>query len=91
MVYTSPTKVARIVTLYKQEIPHTDISQNIGIHHDRTTVACILKHFEKCADFYHINPKTGRPRQFNVHDGCVAARMLAQGEATNVTEVQKKA
>lgn len=62
MVYTSPMKVARIVTWDKQGIPHQDIANDIGIH--RTTIARILACFEKSADFYHVNPKTGRPRKF---------------------------
>jgi uncharacterized protein YerC len=55
-------KVARIVTWDKQGIPHQDIANDIGIH--RTTIARILACFEKSADFYHVNPKTGRPRKF---------------------------
>ena len=88
MVYTSPTKVACIVTWDKQGIPRPDIARNIGIH--RTTVARIIARFEKSADFYHVNPKTGRPRKFEERDARVAARMLAQGEAKHVTQVQKE-
>lgn len=88
MVYTSPTKVARIVTWDKQGKPHQDIAKDIGIH--RTTVTRILAHFEKSADFYHVNPKTGRPRKFEEREARVAARMLARGAAKNVTEVQKE-
>jgi transposase len=62
MVYTSPTKVARIVTWDKQGKPRQDIANDIGIHH--TTVTHILARFEKSADFYHMNPKTGRPHKF---------------------------
>jgi len=88
MVYTSPTKVARIVTWDKQGKPRQDIAKDIGIH--RTTVTRILARFEKSADFYHVNPKTGRPRKFEEREARVAARMLARGAAKNVTEVQKE-
>lgn len=88
MVYTSPTKVARVVDFKKLDMGNHEIAQRIGIH--RTTVACILKRFEKSGDAYHINPKTGRPRKLDVRDVRVAARMLAKTEAANATEVVQK-
>ena len=88
MVYTSPTKVARIVTLDKEGHPRNSIAQTIGIH--RTTVARIISRFDKSGDFYHVNPKTGRPRKFDDRDTRVAARILAKEEARNAVELAKK-
>jgi len=88
MVYTSPMKVAHIVTWDKQGIPCQDIANNIGIH--CTTVTRILTHFEKSANFYHINLKTGWPHKFEEREAHVAACMLACGEAESVTEAQKE-
>ena len=66
-----------------------EIAQRIGIHH--TTVAHILKRFEKSEDPYYVNPKTGRPHKMDIREIRVAARMLAKTEAANATEVVKKA
>ena len=88
MVYTSPTKIARIINWAKQGIPRPEIAQSLGIH--RTTVTRIIQRFEKSGDFYHVNPKTGRPRKFDVRDACVGARMLARAQVANVSELQKE-
>lgn len=88
MVYTSPTKVARIVTWDKEGLPHNDIARAIGVH--RTTVARIITRFEKSADFYHVNPKTGRPRKFEEREARVATRLLAKEEVKNMSELAKR-
>lgn len=88
MVYTSPTKVARIVNWNQEGVDNSQIGRNIGVH--RTTVARILARFEKSQDPYFVNPKTGRPRKMDVRDTRIAARMLATTEAANAVEVQKK-
>ncbi|KAF9455239.1 hypothetical protein BDZ94DRAFT_1180407, partial [Collybia nuda] len=66
-----------------------DIGKYIGVH--RTTVARILKRFEKTADPYYVSPKLGRPRVFDNRETRIAAQMLAKTEAANVTEVVKQA
>jgi hypothetical protein len=43
-----------------------EIAQRIGIH--CTTVAFILKHFEKSEDPYYVNSKTGCPGKMDIHD-----------------------
>jgi transposase len=88
MVYTSPTKVAR-VDFKKLSMGNEEIAQRIGIHH--TTVTCILKCLEKSEDLYYVNPKTGRPHKMDVRKIQVAAQMLAKTEAANATEIMKKA
>ena len=89
MVYTSPSKVSRIVDHQRQGQSHNEIAKFIGIH--RTTVSRILKRFEKSGDNYHVNPKTGRPRKMEIRECRIAARMLSRVEAANAAEVQKKA
>ncbi|RDB19714.1 Transposable element Tc1 transposase [Hypsizygus marmoreus] len=89
MVYMSPTKVARVVDFRKLNMSDREIAQTIGIH--RTTVARIVKRFDKSQDPYYVNPKTGCPCKLDVRDVHVAARMLAKTEAANATEVVKKA
>ena len=88
MVYTSPTKVARIVTFAKDGIPHSDIAKKLGVH--RTTVGRIINRFDESGDFYYVRPKTGRPRVLEMRETRVAARILAKSDAANVTELQKK-
>ena len=88
MVYTSPTKVACIVSWDKQGIPRPDIACNLNLH--RTTVTHILKRYEKSQDFYFVNPKSGRPRIFHECDARVAALVLARTQAANVAELQKE-
>jgi transposase len=89
MAYTSPTKVARVVERNRRGVPPHEIAKSIGIH--RTTVTRILKRFEKSGDYYHVNPKAGRPHKMDIRESRIAARMLARVEAANATEVQKKA
>lgn len=89
MVYTSPTKKCRIVEWDKRGMTHKDIATQLKIH--RTTVLRVIKRFIDYPDYYHIQPKTGRPRLLNDRDARVAARMIARTEASNAVEVQKKA
>jgi len=89
MVYTSPSKVSRIVDRRRQGQSHNEIANSIGIH--RTTVSRVLKRFQQSGDNYHVNPKTGRPRKMEIRECRIAARMLSRVEAANAAEVQKKA
>src|SRR6516164_9035416 len=59
MVYTSPTKVAQVVHFKKLDMNNTEIAKEISIH--CTSIAHILNCFEKSADPYYVNPKTGCP------------------------------
>ena len=70
MVYTSPTKVARVAHLKMLSLNDSQIATELGIH--RTTVGRILKCFKKSADPYHVTPKTGRPRKLDDRDVRVA-------------------
>jgi len=89
MVYTSPSKVSRIVDRQRQGQSHNEIAKSIGIH--RTTVFWILKWFKKSGNNYHINPKTGHPYKMEIRECQIAAQMLSRVEAANAAEVQKKA
>lgn len=85
MVYTSPSEVSRIVELRSLGLSHENIGTRAGIH--RTTVARILKRFEKTLDPYFVRPKTGCPRKLDDHDVRAGARMLARTEVSNATEL----
>ena len=85
MVYTSPTKVSRIVELRSLGLSQQNIGVRTGIH--RTTVARILKRYEKTHDPYYTKPKVGRPRKLNDHDIREGAHMLARAEVSNATEL----
>ena len=89
MVYTSLTKVSRIVDRRRQGQSHDEIANSIGIH--CTTVSCILKRFKQSNDNYYVNSKTGCPCKMEIRECQLAARMLSQVEAANVAKVQKKA
>ena len=88
MVYTSPTKKARIVEFNKLGYTHTKVAAQLGLH--RTTVSRYLKKHDKLADFYAVAPKTGRPRKLTPRDAKLGARMLAKAEVANAAELQKK-
>lgn len=89
MVYTSPTKKCRVIEWSKRGMRPYDIAQKLKIH--RTTVGRITKRFINFPDYYHVQPKTGRPRILDDRDARVAARMIARTEAANAVELQKKA
>ena len=56
-----------------------------------TSVAHILKCFNKSKDAYYINSKTGCPYKMDICEVWVAAQMLAKTKVVNPTEVMKKA
>jgi len=89
MVYTTPTKVAKIVSWKAEGHNDSEISRRARVH--RKTVSSVLKRYEKSHDPYFVNKKTGRPRKMDIRETRLAARMLAKTEAANATEVQKKA
>ena len=89
MVYTSPTKQCRIQEWNKRGMDHNDIAQKLGIH--RTTVGRLIKQFINFPDYYHIQPKTGRPRVMDAREVRFAGQMIARDEVHNATELQKKA
>lgn len=87
MVYTSPTKKARIMEFHAMGISHANIAIKYDLH--RTTVMRIVKRVSVTNDFYHVKPKPGRPLKFNVHDLRVAIRKLASTEAHDVSDLQR--
>lgn len=89
MVYTSPTKKARIAVYKRQGMSNIAIGNRLKLDH--TTIARIIKRLDNNPDFYHVMPKTGRPRALEEREVRIAARMLARTEAENAVEVQKKA
>lgn len=89
MVYTSPTKKCRIIEWDKRGMEHKDIARKLKIH--RTTVLRTIKWFINFPDYYHVMPKTGRPRILDTRDARHATLMIAREEASNAVELQKKA
>ena len=87
MVYTSPTKKARIVHLKATGLSDEQIGAIFNIH--RSTVYRIHHRHAKINDFYYVKPKPGRPRKFTTHDTRIAARMLASTEAHDVADLQR--
>ena len=87
MVYTSPTKIAHIVTFVKDGLSHSDITEKLGVHH--TMVGCIINRFNESEDFYYVRPKTGCPCILEEHKTWVAAQILAKSDAANVTKLQR--
>ena len=87
--YTHPPPKLLELSTSRSSMGNEEIAQRIGIH--RTTVARILKRFEKSEDLYYVNPKTGCPHKMDICEIRVAARMLAKTEAANATKVVKKA
>ena len=89
MVYTSPSKVSHVVELCSLSFSHENIGARTSIHH--TTVARILKRFEKNPNPYFVRPKSGCPRKLDEWDVRVGARMLVKMEVSNATELAKTA
>jgi len=87
MGHTSPTKKARIL-LKRQGVPVRDIAEKYAI--DTSTVHRIAKKYGESKDFYHVKPKSGRPRKFTTKDVRTAVRMLAKTRAHDVADLQRK-
>ena len=88
MVYTSPTKVARIVTFKSQGMKAPEITEKMGIH--CTIVGRIINWYNESSDFYHVRPKSGRLHVLQKCETRLAAQILAKVAASNVTELQKE-
>jgi transposase len=89
MVYTSPSKVARIVELKNFGQSDYEIVRRFNLH--RTTIPRLIKHFVESGDPYFQKHKPGRPRKLQERDACHGAILLACTEAANVTELTKMA
>lgn len=88
MVYTSPTKVARIAEYKLAGQTDTEIAAKFGIH--RTTVPRIFSRYLETKDPYHVKPKSGRPLKLSERDARHAAILLAKTEVKTATELSKK-
>ena len=89
MVYTSPSKVARIVKLKNIGQSDYEIGCQFGLHH--TTIPCLIKRFSESGDPYFQKHKPGHPHKLQECDACHRALLLACTEAANVTELTKQA
>ncbi|GLB39423.1 putative DDE superfamily endonuclease [Lyophyllum shimeji] len=89
MVYTSPSKVARIVELKNLGQSDHEIATQFNLH--RTTIGRIMSRYEESNDPYYRRPKSGRRRLVSERDARHAALLLARTEAANVTELVKMA
>jgi len=88
MVYTSPTKKARIVHYKNAGMTNDAIAQKFHIH--RSTVARIYGRHAKLENYYDVKPKPGRPRKFTTNDVRFAARTLANAKAHDVSDLQRQ-
>lgn len=86
MVYTSPTKVARVVELKSLGLSDDVIARRINLH--RTTIHRLLTRYQESGgNPYYRRPKPGRPHKLQERDARHAALLLARGDVTNVTEI----
>ena len=88
MGYTSPTKIARIVTLREEGKTIHDIAERVG--KDPSTVSRIAREYPKRPDFYSVKVKSGRPRKMTEADTRYCARALAKVEVKTAADVQRK-
>jgi hypothetical protein len=88
MVYTSPTKKARIILLKRQGVSDSEIAQRYSV--DRSTVNRIFHRYAENPDFYQVKPKSGRPRKFMTNDVRVAVQMLVSTQAHDVMDLQRQ-
>jgi Transposase/Homeodomain-like domain len=88
MVYTSPTKKARIVHYKNAGMTNDAIAQKFHIH--RSTVSRIYGRHAKLENYYDVKPKPGRPRKFTPNDVRFAARTLANAKAHDVSDLQRQ-
>jgi len=79
MVYTTPTKKARIVLLRCQGKKFSEIANQFNIH--RSTASGIFNKYNKTEDYYHVGSKTGRPRLMGHHDRVLAVQKIRSGQA----------
>ena len=86
--YTSPTKKARIV--HDKTAGLTDIELAKKYHLHRSTINRINCRYAKSEDYYNLKQKTGRRPKFTVVDARQAVRMLANTNAHDVADLQKK-
>jgi transposase len=88
MVYTSPTKKARIVHFKNAGMTNEAIAEKFHIH--RSTVSRIYRQHAKIEDYYNVKPKPGRPHKFTTLDVQFAVRTLANAKAHDVTDLQRQ-
>jgi hypothetical protein len=88
MVYASPTKRARVVTLKREGKTNQEIAEETGL--SRSTIIRTFNQFKDRTNFYYQKPKVGRPRKMTESDARVAARMLASTKARDANDVRKK-
>ena len=87
MVYTSPTKKARIVHLKATSLLDLEIGEIIGIHW--STVNHIVHKHAQMKDYYHVKSKPGHPCKFTTCDVHLAARMLGSTKAHDIADLQR--
>ena len=85
---TSPVTKACIFDLKKGGLPSQEVAECLGIH--RTTVDRVYRRLLKNPDFYHVEPKSGRPRKLSPKDRQFAALTLARGHAKTAVDLQRK-
>lgn len=88
MVYTSPTTKRIIVHLADEGKTYQQIGDQLKLH--RSTASRIARKYRKSRDFYHVEPKSGRPPKLGPRDVRRAARHLANTTSHDVTDLQRE-
>jgi hypothetical protein len=88
MIYTSPTKKARIVHFKNAGMTNEAIAEKFHIHW--STVSCIYCQHAKIEDYYNVKPKPGHPRKFTTLNVRFAVRTLANAKAHDITNLQRQ-
>ena len=84
---TSPVTKSRIFDLKNQGLSSEEVAKRVGVH--RTTVTRVYASLLKNPDFYHVKPKSGRPRKLTQKDGQFAVLALARGHAESAADLQQ--
>lgn len=88
MVYTTPTKKARIVQLKEQGLTNQAVATHTQVH--PSTVSRIYAHYGRTQKFYNVKPKSGWPRKLTTSEAQTGLKMLANGTAQDATDLQRK-
>ena len=84
---TSPVTKARIFDLKNGGLPSQEVAERLGIH--CTTVDRVYHRLLKNPEFYHVEPKSGRPQKLSPQDRRFATLQLARGHAKTAIDIQR--
>lgn len=88
MIHTTPTKRARIVSLFSEGTPAPKIASMLDVH--RSTVYRVNKKYSGRKNFYSPERRKGRPRKLDDHDVQFAVRKIYGCAANNGSDLQRQ-